>query len=214
MQETSLAIELIGKTVELNHDGSLYLPDKERLVICDLHLGKAAYFQRNGLPLSMKAEELTLLKLSAALTRKPVKELFILGDLFHVADDSAMETWATYLKGLKGIQVSLIMGNHERLPALFYENLGMLVERKIVEDHWEYIHDEADREQVFSVSGHEHPGIRVKGPGRQYLRLPCFRLSKTGLVLPSFGKLTGLYCKPKARNEQIFIVWPEGIKSM
>jgi len=214
MQDAHLSLEIDGRRVHLYNDSSLYEPDAQRLVVSDLHLGKAGYFQRNGLPLSLSAELLTMTKLSWSLARTPVRELLLLGDLFHVADAAAMDSWASFLQKQTGLRCILVKGNHERLPASVYMGLGMEVVTTFKVAGWEYVHDRSDGSGAFCISGHEHPGIRLRGPGRQYLRLPCFRYTDKGLILPSFGRLTGLYCRPKALNERIFVVWPEGIKAL
>ena len=44
-----------------------------------------------------------------------------------------------------------------------------------------------------SISGHLHPGIKIKGKGRQRIILPCFVEQENELVIPAFGTFTGLH---------------------
>ena len=39
---------------------ALFLPETKELLICDIHLGKAEYFQQNGIPLTNNSDKKTL----------------------------------------------------------------------------------------------------------------------------------------------------------
>ena len=57
---------------------------------------------------------------------------------------------------------------------------------------------------AFYWCGHLHPGIRLRGKGKQSITLPCFFLSQHMGILPAFGSFTGLALqKPKA-GERVF----------
>lgn len=55
-----------------------------------------------------------------------------------------------------------------------------------------FVHIPIDAVKDFTISGHLHPGIRLKARGRPGITLPCFKLCKTQLVLPAFSLFTGL----------------------
>jgi metallophosphoesterase superfamily enzyme len=38
------------------------------------------------------------------------------------------------------------------------------------------------------LAGHLHPVVRLRGPGRDSLRLPCFLLRREVLILPAFSR--------------------------
>ncbi|MDX1645840.1 MAG: hypothetical protein R3304_01755 [Longimicrobiales bacterium] len=42
-----------------------------------------------------------------------------------------------------------------------------------------------------SLSGHLHPVVKLRGPGGDRIRAPCFWVKPGEIVLPSFGGLTG-----------------------
>ena len=56
------------------------------------------------------------------------------------------------------------------------------------------IHEDTSKERKgYTMSGHLHPGVILKGKGRQALKLPCFVVGKHQLILPAFSIFTGLY---------------------
>lgn len=62
-----------------------------------------------------------------------------------------------------------------------------------------FLHDSSNQKEIhseFLFSGHIHPGVQLKGKGRQKLRLPCFYQGMKQLILPAFGEFTGLYVLP------------------
>ena len=43
----------------------------------------------------------------------------------------------------------------------------------------------------YVLAGHLHPGVRLHGPGRQSVRLPCFAFGRNAALLPAFSEFTG-----------------------
>jgi len=44
--------------LEMLPSRALFLPETKELLICDIHLGKAEYFQQNGIPLTNNLDKL------------------------------------------------------------------------------------------------------------------------------------------------------------
>ena len=62
-------------------------------------------------------------------------------------------------------------------------------------------HIPVDDPQQPTISGHVHPGVRLRGVGRQSLSLPCFYATKNQLILPAFGSFTGKHIlRPKSQD--------------
>jgi uncharacterized protein len=59
---------------------------------------------------------------------------------------------------------------------------------------------------LFNFCGHIHPGIALYGTAKQRLTLPCFFLSGNQMILPAFGRFTGLYTMKCEKNDQAFVV--------
>jgi metallophosphoesterase superfamily enzyme len=58
----------------------------------------------------------------------------------------------------------------------------------------------------YIFSGHLHPGITLKGRGKQSLRFPCFYFAKKFCVLPAFSHFTGTYKVEPQENEKAYAI--------
>jgi metallophosphoesterase superfamily enzyme len=58
----------------------------------------------------------------------------------------------------------------------------------------------------YYFSGHIHPGIVMRGLGKQSLRLPCFYFGKMDAVLPAFGKFTGTFPVNPQKHDTVFAI--------
>jgi len=67
-------------------------------------------------------------------------------------------------------------------------------------------HHPEEREDLFTICGHIHPGIRLKGPGKQTLKLPCFHKKTHQLILPAFGEFTGSHTISPDKEDEIFVI--------
>ena len=77
-------------------------------------------------------------------------------------------------------------------------------------DEFLFVHDPNEStekdETLLTVAGHIHPGISLKGKGRQSLRFPCFLFSDERILLPAFGEFTGLHTIKPEEDEEVFVV--------
>ena len=53
MLQNSFSINWGGSKLVMLPSKALFLPHTKELLICDIHLGKAEYFQQNGIPLTL-----------------------------------------------------------------------------------------------------------------------------------------------------------------
>jgi len=98
-------------------------------------------------------------------------------------------------------------GNHDILSEKKYMQAGIEVIDSFRKNglRWEHEHVDDDSDE-FQISGHVHPGIRLKGGAKQTLVLPCFYFSKKKALMPAFGEFTGLaVIKPK-KEDRIWVV--------
>ena len=52
MQKSSFKLRWKDTLLEMLPSRGLFIPKTKELLICDIHLGKAEYFQQNGIPLT------------------------------------------------------------------------------------------------------------------------------------------------------------------
>jgi uncharacterized protein len=207
-------IQFLDFQLEFLKEKAVWIPKLQALLIADLHFGKAAHFRKSGIPISESIHEEDLLRIGQ-LTKKFVpKAVYFLGDLFHSDWNGQWETLTTFLSFFPDTEFHLIKGNHDVLPESSYKSSSLTIHSEclrlgpIILSH-EPLTEFPDG--FINVCGHIHPGIRIHGKGRQSLRLPCFFLKATQLVLPAFGSFTGIaLIQPKA-GENVWAVSPQQV---
>ena len=68
-----------------------------------------------------------------------------------------------------------------------------------------------EREGFFNFCGHIHPGIKLKGIGRQYLNLSCFFQKPNQMILPAFGEFTGNFYLVPTEKDLVYGISKEGV---
>jgi DNA ligase-associated metallophosphoesterase len=209
-----MQIRLCETDFTLLAEKALWRHDTRQLIIADIHLGKASHFRKAGISIPADSVLEDLRKLDQLMKTHQPKEVILLGDLFHSSYNREWHLFEAFLDSFADIKFILIKGNHDILKAHRYElpNFEVL-------DTWEdecfiYSHEPMKHDTKFVLSGHVHPGVTLSGKGKQYLSLPCFHCSKNQLVLPAFGKLTGLYILDQKENDQYYLVYNKIIREM
>ena len=101
--------------LEMLPSRALFLPETKELLICDIHLGKAEYFQQNGIPLTNNSDKNNFARIKKIVERYSPEKLIILGDLFHskYSIDKTLQKKVEDLPELLKTNVELILGNHD-----------------------------------------------------------------------------------------------------
>ena len=197
MQKTSFKFYWEDTLIEMLPSRALFLPQTKELLICDVHLGKAEYFQQNGIPLTNNSDENNFTRIESIVRKYSPEKLIILGDLFH-SKYSISKTLQKRVEDLPEqlkINVELVLGNHD--VGCNINNIKILDIRKnknITLSHEPL--NLADNKSL-NICGHYHPKLYLKNNGDK-LSLRCFAMDtkKNNLYLPAFGDLTGGYlCK-------------------
>ncbi|MEN5232022.1 ligase-associated DNA damage response endonuclease PdeM [Sphingobacterium faecium] len=204
-------IRIIKRGIELILDQkrALYIPYYQLLVISDFHLGKSGHFRKEGLQIPKQVSETDITRLDHLVAMYNPKTLLVTGDMFHHHHNMDLEEFRIWRAANKTLEIILVKGNHDKLAGIFYEQLAINLfstyyeigdfcfvhERKDAPDHGKYI-----------FSGHIHPGILLKGPARQRLKLPCFVFDDTSALLPAFSLFTGLYLIQAKTGQEVFAI--------
>ncbi len=182
-----------GTELLLLPEKAIYWPEKDALLVADLHLGKITHFRKAGIGLPQEVETENLERLSQLIIDHKVKTLYILGDLFHSHMNTQWAKFKSFMASFPQIQFVLIRGNHDILDEKNYQaaNLKYYPDRLILEPFiLTHIPLEA-ASKYYNICGHIHPGVRLRGKGLQAIKLPCFHFRADRLVLPAFGAFTG-----------------------
>ncbi|MEM9648667.1 MAG: ligase-associated DNA damage response endonuclease PdeM, partial [Bacteroidota bacterium] len=178
----------------------------------DVHLGKVAHFRKFGAAVPRKALHKNYVLLDNIVSHFSPFQICFLGDLFHSSLNKEWELFENWV-GKTPSELVLVSGNHDIISPLKFEKLGISVFDELIIEDFLLTHHPEEREGYFNFCGHIHPAIRLRGFGRQNLRLSCFFKSKDQLVFPAFGEFTGTHTmKPKKGDEVYAIVEDEVVQ--
>lgn len=190
----------------------LLLPEKaiwwdaqHTLIVSDVHIGKANHFRKAGIPIPSNVGKEDLSKLTHLIITLEVKTIIFLGDLFH-SDHNQEFLWFEDWANRMDVHMILIEGNHDvhGIEELQLDKLQIQPSLEI--GPFVFTHIPLEEKSVkYNIAGHIHPGITLKGKGRQSLRLPCFWFGKHQAILPAFGNLTGTY-KMKTHQAKVYAI--------
>ncbi len=198
-------LQINRQEFKLHPAGVLFWQEKGLLFISDVHLGKVSHFRKYGAAIPREAIPGNFSLLDQCITYFKPAGLYFLGDLFHSYLNSEWQLFESWVAKTK-LPLVLVSGNHDIISPLKYESLGVKVVPEVAIDNFLFTHQPEQREGYFSVSGHIHPAIKLRGKGRQSLRLPCFYKSMHQLILPAFGSFTGMHAIEKEQGHEVFAI--------
>ena len=189
----------------LHPSGAIFWEEKRMLLISDVHLGKVAHFRKHGMAIPERAILENFTKLNLVLELFNVDTVVFLGDLFH---STINKEWIFFSEWVKIIsqKVILIEGNHDIISKEKYSDLNIEVFNELKIDDFLLTHHPTERESFYNFCGHIHPGIKLKGVGRQFLNLPCFFRKPNQLIFPAFGNFTGKFTLVPTENDSVYAI--------
>ncbi len=190
-----MEIRLGKHQLELLPERAAWWPARRALLLADVHLGKDQVFRRQGLAVPAGVVAQDLARIDALIQRLRARRLLILGDWVHAPpapDDDWPQQIAAWRRTHPDLAIDLVLGNHDRDLSAWLPAWGIQARQ----EPWPLdglclVHAWQPNLDGPSVSGHLHPGIVLKS-GRDRLRLPAFLAHDQHLVLPAFGRFTGL----------------------
>ena len=186
-----VAVDLVLNGVGLKADlsGALVWPERNLLVVADLHLEKGSAFAQRGQLLPPYDTSATLDRLDQVIRRLNPETVICLGDSFH--DSRAAERIAPRDADRLSAMTAerdwvWITGNHDPEPPA---HLGGRVAESVTLGPLCFRH-EARAGAGGEVSGHYHPVAAIRVHGKR-VRARCFASAGQRLIMPSFGAYTG-----------------------
>lgn len=189
----------------MHPSGCLYWPSKKILLIADVHFGKIDHFRKNGSALPAQVGLENFRKLNMVIDQFQPHEVVFLGDLFHSTQNKDWDRFKAWVS-LQHLKMTLIIGNHDIIPSYYFEDLGINVLQDMEVSGLFLSHHPEEKEGFHNICGHLHPGYRLRGEGRQHLKLSCFYRKSNQLILPAFGAFTGHFLIEPEEDEDIYVV--------
>lgn len=196
---------------------AVYWPARQCLLIADAHFGKASAYRSLGQPVPQGTTTENLQRLDRLLSTLPCTQVIFLGDFLHGPGShasgtlSALRTWRARHSDLP---MTLIRGNHDKRAGDPPADLRIeVVAEPLLMGPFALQHEPDAHATHHVLAGHVHPVYRLRGKGRQSLRLPCFQIGTQVSLLPAFGAFTGGFAVEQANDRRIYVigdqqVWP------
>jgi len=184
----ALDLVLAGEPMRLYADRALYWPARRRLLIADLHLGKADTFRAAGIALPRGGTALDLARVEALVDASGAQSVWVLGDLLHGRTDlvSWRDAWHAFRGRRPTLPVVVVDGNHDR--ALARAGLDVALAGDAVADGpFVLRHAPGTDPRGHVLCGHVHPVLKLPGQPRT----PAFWLREGCMLLPAFSAFTG-----------------------
>ncbi|MEO6611904.1 MAG: ligase-associated DNA damage response endonuclease PdeM [Chitinophagaceae bacterium] len=211
-----------GNTFWVSPERCLFWEEKNTLILADLHLGKSGHFRKSGIAVPQNVYKADLQRLIAQLYLYKVERVIIAGDLTHSTANKELDLFLKWRKDFSLLQIDLVKGNHDILEDSWYAEANIRVSNwKLTEPPFIFLHDlktekklEEEEKDLYRFTGHVHPGITLKGAGKQTLRFPCFYFTKEYCILPAFSRFTGTFNVNPEKGETAFAIVGESIMKL
>jgi uncharacterized protein len=206
----SVAIEIAGERITLLPSGAAYWERARTLLVADAHIGKAATFRANAIPVPRGTTTGTLDRLSDAIVATAAARVVFLGDLLHARDGRdphTLERLSAWRHRWDDVDVLLVRGNHDRGAGDPPPEAGITcLAAPVRESPFVLAHHPKLDDEGYVFAGHLHPAAVMRGAGRQRECLPCFWVRPRVMVLPAFGDFTGVSEITAEEQDHVYLI--------
>jgi DNA ligase-associated metallophosphoesterase len=212
---------IAGEQLQLFPQKAIFWPSKRILFVADLHLGKVNHFRRAGIPVPTRANDRNLELIVDLVTATRPERFVCLGDLFHSHYNPEWETFGELIRHFRTTSFELVMGNHDIMSDQQYRRKGIVVHDQLCIAPFLLTHHPPEPEHLeskmqklqmkYSLAGHLHPGVTMRGSGRQSVTLPCFYFGRHAGLLPAFGTFTGLARIKPVKEDKVYVIADEKV---
>ena len=200
---------------ELNLDGVIisnlytaYLPKRKIAIISDLHIGYEGVLQREGVMIPKYQKNIIIKRIEKIIEKFDPELLIINGDFKHEFGKNLRQEWNEAKEILKYVKsktnVLLIRGNHDNFLKTIASKLDVRILESYEIDGIKIFHGHKDLNGKKKIIGHEHPSISLRDRVGAIIKLPCFMISKSTIVLPALSPLaTGTDITSASKEEYL-----------
>ncbi|WP_121201894.1 ligase-associated DNA damage response endonuclease PdeM [Mucilaginibacter gracilis] len=188
---------------------AIYWKEEKALIAADVHLGKGGHFRKAGIAVPRDLAQDDLAVLSDLIREYQPQKLIFLGDLFHSDMNTDWDWFALWRGQFPNLKIVLIRGNHDIIHDSHYQKLNISLHAQLLIEPFLMLHHPLPPVQLqqatgYVLCGHIHPGVNLRGRGRQSVTLPCFAFADKQAILPSFGRFTGKVALQHQQTDRVF----------
>jgi DNA ligase-associated metallophosphoesterase len=202
--------KLMQQQLWLSADRCIFWEEEKTLIVSDLHFGKTGHFRKYGIAVPQSVYKNDLQRLVHQLQYFQPKKLIVVGDLFHSSENKELQLFCKWRNDFPSLEIHLVKGNHDILHEDWYREAGICVwDEELSVPPFHFRHDLGEAAPIsgrYLFSGHIHPGVRIKGMGKQSLCLPCFYFAQNFCVLPAFSEFTGTARIDPENGDAVFAI--------
>ncbi len=209
---------LLNNTFILSPDRCIFWQEEKILILSDLHLGKTGHFRKSGIAVPQAIFKEDMQRLVTQLHLYKPEQVIVIGDMFHSYDNLEHDFFIKWRKDFEQLCILLVKGNHDVLKKQWYQEAGITLCEPMAGSanavlnigNFVFTHDINDIAAApldltkYFFSGHIHPGISIRGLGKQSLRFPCFYFGEHYAILPAFSRFTGTQAIQPKRGESVY----------
>lgn len=200
-----MRIAINNQTFILHQSGAVFWEQKKILLISDVHFGKVTHFRKHGIGIPKDASQENFTRLNTVLEWFDAEIIIFLGDLFHSKINNEWGVFAAWKKQ-QHQQIILVEGNHDIIDRRYYSDLDIKIYNELLIDDFLLTHHPTEKEAFFNFCGHIHPGVKLRGLGRQFLNVSCFFRKPKQLIFPAFGEFTGNYYLTPTESDIVYAI--------
>ena len=193
-----------------DHRKAIYWEDNSSLILSDVHVGKLNHFQKNGIPIPSDGSKENLINIKNLIHEYDPNHVYILGDLFHSSYNKEWDDWIIYFSK-SNVEFTLILGNHDQYDSKKLCDSNITLVNELIIDPFLFTHYPEKEFDQFNICGHVHPAVKLRGLGRQYMKLNCFCITDNQLILPAFGTFTGSHMLKPNKTDHIICMTSDGL---
>lgn len=194
----------------LSPERALFWEEEKALVLSDLHLGKSGHFRKSGIAIPQQVNKNDMQRLMQLIQYFQPRSVIVVGDMFHSRSNKELDLFLKWRKDFPDLSFHLVKGNHDILADEWYREAGLDLHAERLElPPFRFIHEENETDYQgphYTLSGHIHPGVLLRGTGKQSLRFPCFYFGSKQCILPAFGGFTGLAIVNPTADDRVFAI--------
>jgi DNA ligase-associated metallophosphoesterase len=209
---------IAGNTFWIFPERCLYWEEENTLIVADVHLGKTGHFRKSGMAVPQTIYKADLQRLMAMLYLCKADRLIIVGDFTHSAINNELGLFLKWRKDFSMLQIDLVKGNHDLLEDIWYAEANIQIHNwELAVKPFLFRHEHNKKKPtkradiIYTFTGHIHPGIELKGQGKQKLKFPCFYFTEEHCVLPAFSRFTGTFNVKPGKGEIVYAITPSEI---